>query len=84
MAAFVLGVIGFHQYLPHHAEYGRDLLDLVYYSLQLFVLDAAPVQTATNLPVALELARFAAPAVTIYLLFLAIHQLVSQRLIQAR
>ena len=50
VAAFILGVVGFHQYLPDHPEYGRDLFDLVYYSLQLFVLDAAPLQTATDLP----------------------------------
>jgi hypothetical protein len=84
VAAFILGVVGFHQYLPHHTEYGRDPLDLVYYSLQLFVLDAAPLQTATDLPVALEIARFAAPAVTIYLLVLAIQALLAQRLLQAR
>jgi len=84
VAAFVLGVVGFRQYLPGHPEYGRDPLDLVYYSLQLFVLDAAPLQMATNLPVALEIARFAAPAVTIYLLFLAIQALLAQRWIQAR
>jgi hypothetical protein len=84
VAAFVLGVVGFYQYLPDHPEYGRSPLDLVYYSLQLFVLDAAPLQTATDLPAALEIARFAAPAVTIYLLFLAIQALLAQRLLQAR
>jgi hypothetical protein len=84
VAAFVLGVIGFRQYLPDHPEYGRNPLDLIYYSLQLFVLDATPLQTATDLPLALEIARFAAPAATIYLLFLAIQALLAQRLLQAR
>jgi hypothetical protein len=84
VAAFVLGVVGFSQYLPAHPAYGRGPLDLVYYSLQLFVLDASPLQTATHLPVTLEIARFAAPAVTIYLIFLAVQALLAQRLVQAR
>jgi hypothetical protein len=84
VAAFVLGVVGFRQYLPDHSEYGRAPLDLVYYSLQLFVLDAAPLQTAKNLPWTLEVARFAAPAVTIYLIFLALQALLAQRLMQTR
>jgi voltage-gated potassium channel Kch len=91
VVALVLGVVGFGQllqegssYLQPGARYARGPLDLVYYSLQLFVLDAAPLQTATDLPVALEIARFAAPAVTIYLLFLAIQALLAQRLLQAR
>src|SRR4030095_10054468 len=41
VVAFVLGMVGFRQYLPAHPEYGSGVLDLVYYSLQLFVLDAA-------------------------------------------
>lgn len=84
VAAFVLGVIGFREYLPEGSAYGRDPLDLVYYSLQLFVLDAAPLQTAKNLPWTLQVARFAAPAVTIYLIFLAVQALLAQRLMQAR
>jgi hypothetical protein len=84
VAAFVLGVIGFHGHLLKGSGYGRDPLDLVYYSLQLFVLDAAPLQTARNLPWTLEVARFAAPAVTIYLIFLAVQALLAQRLMQAR
>jgi TrkA-N domain len=84
VAAFVLGVVGFGKYLTNNPEYGRDPLDLVYYSLQLFVLDAAPLQNATHLPVTLQIARFAAPAVTIYLIFLAVQALLAQRLVQAR
>lgn len=84
LTAFGLGVIGFRQYLPAHPEYGLEPLDVVYYSLQLFVLDAAPLQTATNLPIALQIARFAAPAVTAYLIFLAAQELFAERLVQAR
>jgi RyR domain/TrkA-N domain len=90
VVAFVLGVVGFKQllqegssYLQPGARYVRGPLDLVYYSLQLFVLDAAPLQSARKLPLALEIARFAAPAVTISLVFLAVHALLAPRLIQA-
>jgi hypothetical protein len=85
VVAFVLGVVGFRQYLLAHPEYGWGPLDLVYYSLQLFVLEMPlALETAADLPVALEIARFAAPAVTIYVLFLAIQALLAQRLLQAR
>lgn len=84
LIAFGLGVVGFYQYLPAHPEYGGEPLDMVYYSLQLFVLDAAPLQTATNLPVALQIARFAAPAATAYLIFMAAQELFAERLVQAR
>ena len=84
VAAFVLGIIGFREFLAEDSGYGRGPLDLVYYSLQLFVLDAAPLQTARNLPWTLEVARLAAPAVTIYLIFLAVQALLAQRLMQAR
>jgi len=46
IAAFACGFLGFLHYLPAHPEYGRGFLDLSYYSLQLFVLDASPLQTA--------------------------------------
>ena len=79
VGAFVLGVLGFRQFLPGHDEYGRGFLDLVYYSLQLFVLDAAPLQNATHLPVMLQVARFAAPAVTAYLIVLAAQAMITRR-----
>jgi RyR domain/TrkA-N domain len=91
MVAFVLGVVGFEQllqegssYLQPRATYAHDEFDLFYYSLQLFVLEAAPLQSARKLPPALEIARFAAPAVTISLIFLAIQALLAQRWNQAR
>src|SRR5215211_6348135 len=62
--AVILGYVGLAEFLPGQPEY-RDagFLDIVYYDLQLFVLDSAPLQQATNLPVTLQVARFAAPAV---------------------
>jgi len=84
VGAFVCGIFGFQQYLPSHKEYGSGFLDLVYYSFQLFVLDASPLQNANGLPVLLQVARFAAPAVTVYLLVLATHALIRGRLRQGR
>jgi voltage-gated potassium channel Kch len=48
--------------------YRTDWWDLVYWDLQLFVLDAAPAQDGHDMPIALHIARFTAPAVTIYAL----------------
>jgi hypothetical protein len=84
VAAFALGIVGYGQFLPDHPEYGHGPLDRVYYSLQLFVLDAGPQQTAVHLPMALQIARFAAPAATAYLIFLAVQALAAERLMQAR
>ncbi|MGV9306689.1 RyR domain-containing protein [Nonomuraea sp. NPDC003727] len=65
LASFVLGLVGFAAYL----EPGASAFDLVYYSLQLFVLDPAPFDVDHKpLGWALEVARFTAPAATIYAL----------------
>ncbi|MEJ2866333.1 RyR domain-containing protein [Actinomycetospora sp. OC33-EN08] len=66
--AAVLGYIGFWDLLHREFEQGpggKDVTDSLYFTLQLFVLDAAPLQTATNLPPVLEIARFLAPATTL-------------------
>jgi hypothetical protein len=84
LAAFALGLVGFKQYLQGQNVYGHEPVDLVYYSFQLFVLDASPLQSATNLPVPLEIARFAAPAVTVYLILLTVQEVFADRLMQAR
>ncbi|WIM95352.1 NAD-binding protein [Actinoplanes oblitus] len=70
LAALALGYLGFDQYLaaaPDPAT--RDPLNLTYHTLQLFVLGADPLQEAVRLPPALQVARFVAPAVTLYALF---------------
>ncbi|GLZ51659.1 RyR domain-containing protein [Actinomycetospora sp. NBRC 106378] len=67
LAGFLLGYAGFATFLPTSTiQAGTKTTDLVYYTLQLFLLDAAPLQTATNLPVTLEIARFLAPASTAF------------------
>jgi TrkA-N domain/RyR domain len=61
VAAVVLGVIGYRQFLP-----GRRFSDYVYRSLQLFVVYVEHTGDETggtrSLPIALDVARFLAPA----------------------
>lgn len=69
LAAFVLGYLGLAALDPKNTAWGHQPLDLVYYDLQLFVLGPDPLQsTAGPIPVALQWARFLAPAVTLYAL----------------
>jgi hypothetical protein len=70
LAALVLGYVGLDQYLAVAADpHSRDPLNLTYNTLQLFVLGADPLQNAVRIPLALQIARFAAPAVTLYAFF---------------
>src|SRR5262245_14442243 len=67
IVSLALGIVGFAQLLaagggPVHP------LDVIYYSLQLFTLGAEPLQRGGPYPIAIEVARFTAPAVTIYAL----------------
>ncbi|GAA3029118.1 hypothetical protein GCM10020000_02120 [Streptomyces olivoverticillatus] len=66
VAAVVLGCIGFRAYVRTRPEFGSDPFDLLYYSLQLFVLSSAPLDKGGPLPAALEIARYAAPLATAY------------------
>lgn len=63
--ALILGYIGLDQYLTATGQ-SRDVLHLFYSDLQLFVLGSDPLEDATDLPLALQIARFAAPAVTLF------------------
>jgi uncharacterized protein YbjT (DUF2867 family) len=64
-ASLVLGFIGLRTYQPLD---GAHVLDLLYYDLQLFVLGATPLDELDHAgyPLALQVARFTAPAVTVY------------------
>ena len=71
VAALVTGYLGLAGFVHANpsSEYDDQLLDLVYYDLQLFVLGSDPLQGNTaSLPVLLHIARFLAPAATIYAL----------------
>src|SRR4051812_2687734 len=68
LLSLVFGYLGFEQFLMSNniTEYGRDPVDLAYYDLQLFVLGADPLQSGQPRPLLLQIARFTAPAVTVY------------------
>jgi hypothetical protein len=66
VGALVLGLVGLEQYLGDQPAASRHPLNLLYGTLQLFVLGSDPLQNATNFPPALQIARFAAPAVTLF------------------
>lgn len=66
--ALILGYIGMDQFFLGHHLPGRHFLNLLYFDLQLFVLGSDPLQEATRFPPTLQVARFAAPAVTLFAL----------------
>jgi hypothetical protein len=63
-ATLILGTTGFAAYLPSRPEFGRSLLDQLYYSIQLFFVASEPVKNGGPLPVPLQIARFSGPVVT--------------------
>ncbi|WP_316769003.1 RyR domain-containing protein [Streptomyces sasae] len=68
VAAVVLGCVGFRTYLRQRPEFGHGPADLLYYSCQLFVLSATPLDRGGPLPPALDVARYTAPLTTVYAL----------------
>ncbi|SIR83624.1 RyR domain-containing protein [Micromonospora avicenniae] len=70
VAALALGLWGLRDYTsdPRH-ETNDGLLDLIYYDLQLFVLGSSPLEAGGPIPWPLQIARFLAPAATVYFLF---------------
>jgi RyR domain/TrkA-N domain len=78
VVAFALGYAGLDDYL--RGQPGHSVLDLVYYDLQLFVLDSAPLQAGGPFPPALEVARFTAPAATAYALAVAVQAILARQL----
>jgi hypothetical protein len=66
LMSIILGYLGLRIFLADKPDYGHRFIDLCYYDLQLFVLGSDPLQTAGPYPRMLDIARFSAPAVTIY------------------
>lgn len=60
--SLLFGYIGLHQYIGDSAHF----TDVLYNAFQLFVLGAPPMDDGGPYPILLEIARFAAPAVTFY------------------
>jgi hypothetical protein len=66
LLSVVLGYHGMGLLLGAQHDYPTDRWDRIYYTLQLFVLGAPPLDNGGMLPPSLQIARFLAPAVTVY------------------
>ena len=82
VVAFALGYIGLSDFLSHQKtpQFGQGWADIVYYDVQLFVLNSAPAQSAGPFPVALGVARFLAPAATAVATVEAVRLLLSEQI----
>ena len=80
--ALILGYLGLNEYLSHNPKlgFGRGRPDILFYDLQLFVLNSAPAEGAGPFPVALGIARFLAPATTAVATVAAVRLLLSEQL----
>ncbi|MEV4088885.1 hypothetical protein AB0J43_52345, partial [Nonomuraea fuscirosea] len=82
LLSLVLGYAGLRAYLADQPQV--SFLDLVYYDLQLFVIDSTPLGEGGPLPWPLEIARFTAPAVTVYALIETVRLLLSSEVRRLR
>jgi voltage-gated potassium channel Kch len=69
IAAAICGYVGLAHYLRDHPPAGHGVLDIVYYDLQLFTLNAGILDQGPPYPLTLQVARLAAPIVTLYAVF---------------
>jgi voltage-gated potassium channel Kch len=77
LLSLVLGYIGLDDFLTGNKSLGHRPIDLIYYDLQLFVMGSDPLQQAISLPLTLNIARFSAPAVTVYAVVEAVRLLLA-------
>jgi len=82
VAALILGYLGLDEYLSHHAgsQFGKSRPDILFYDLQLFVLNSGPADGAGPFPVTLGIARFLAPVTTAVATVEAVRLLLSEQL----
>ncbi|MFD0823791.1 hypothetical protein ACFQ0D_36945, partial [Micromonospora zhanjiangensis] len=66
VVSVVFGYFGLREYAPDGQSLSGSPLDLLYYDLQLFVLGSPPLDEGGPYPVLLDIARFSAPAFTVY------------------
>ncbi|MEV1286270.1 RyR domain-containing protein [Micromonospora sp. NPDC049679] len=69
LVSLLAGYLGLARYLRDHPDFSAHPFDLLYYDLQLFVLGSPPLDQGGPFPFLLDVARFGAPAVTIYAFF---------------
>jgi hypothetical protein len=80
LASLVLGYVGLDAYLARTSPELRNPLNVLYDTLQLFVLGSDPLQNGNGVPLALQIARFTAPAVALYALTEAVRVLLASQL----
>lgn len=83
LASAVLGYLGLRDYVESldgvGTFAGADTADIAYYTLQLFVAGSAPLSEPASFPLALEIARIAAPASTVLAIIEAVYYLLRDR-----
>jgi len=84
LASLTLGYLGLAKFVAGTPDFGHRIIDVTYYDLQLFVLGSDPLQTRGPYPLALDIARFCAPAVTVYAAVEAIRLLLAVELSRLR
>ncbi|GAA3345508.1 hypothetical protein GCM10020358_52880 [Amorphoplanes nipponensis] len=84
LVSVILGYVGMGGLLAARVEFADDTWDRLYYTLQLFVLGAPPLDEGGVMPVSLQVARFLAPAVTVYAVIEAVRLLFAAELARLR
>jgi hypothetical protein len=82
--AIGFGYIGLREYLAGQSDFPHGPLDLLYYDAQLFVLSSPPIDNGRDFPLLLQIARFAAPAVSLYAVVEAGRRLFASELARLR
>ncbi|HEY8546446.1 MAG TPA: NAD-binding protein, partial [Acidimicrobiales bacterium] len=80
VVSLVLGYLGLLLRARSSPELRTHWWDLLYWDLQLFVLDSEPAADGHAMPILLHIARFTAPAVTAYALVRTAYALFERRL----
>ncbi|GAA3383695.1 RyR domain-containing protein [Cryptosporangium minutisporangium] len=88
-AALVLGYLGLRDHVDAlnraaGVHFGSGVADIIYYDLQLFVLDSDPVGSGSSLPWTLQVARFLAPATAAYAIVLTAQAVLARQVEQVR
>jgi len=84
VVSLALGYWGLLRYAEASPAYGTGWDDLLYWDLQLFVLDSSPAQDGGAIPWMLQVARFGAPLATAYALASTAQAIFGRQLAQLR
>jgi TrkA-N domain len=82
--SFALGYVGLAEYVHGLSDFRDRPVDILYYDLQLFIINSPPVSNGGPYPMPLEIARFSAPAATAYALMATVRVLLDAQFRQFR